>query len=576
MLSSSEQTLLSDVPVADAWTLLEEITAFVREHPRDVDRSVAIVAERLRAAGLPAEIGEMNLYLSLPHEARIEALGETFRAKPSAMSVAAPGGVTGELIYVPGTKDMISSLLDPSQDAGGLRQSISGRIVITEGIAGPGVVSSFAPLGAIGVIAINPGQDIHSAICTPIWGNPELRDLGDKPTIPVLSVNSPDGERLKRMASSAQEVTLFSELEEGWFPSNYVSVDIPAANGAEEFVLLHGHIDSWDVGVGDNGTGVVTLFAAARLLWERRQDLKRSVRVCWWPGHSTGRYAGSTNYADEHAIEIHERCVAQVNCDSPGCRWATAYIDLFCMPEAAEFLSQAVKDATGADAEVMRPFRAADWSFNNLGVTGILGLSSTMPPELVAEKNYYRVGGNGGNIEWHTERDRMEIADRDVMRADIKLYALTTFRLATAEVLPFDFRAAAAEYRAAIADYQAISDAVDLSPAMAACAELQEALDRFYAGVNGGAVDAATANRIIVELERLLVPAHFSVEGPFRQDPALEAPPLPAIALIRRLPALDKERALFARTEIVRGRNQIVAAFRRATAILQESLATQS
>lgn len=565
MLSSVEQELLALAEVDQAWTLLEDVTSFVREHPVDVDRSVDMVAERLKNAGLPAAVSQMKLYLSLPGAARVEADGVTYSAKPSAMSVAVPAGLSGKLVYVPGHKDMIASLLDPLQDATGLHERIRGSIVITEGIAGPGVVSSFAPLGAIAVIAINPGQDVHSAICTPIWGNPELRDIGKKPTIPVLSVNKPDGETLKSLAASGGPATVFSELEEGWFPSNYIQVDVPGSEDPDKFVLLHGHIDSWDVGVGDNGTGVVTMFQVARMLWEKRDDLKRSVRVCWWPGHSTGRYAGSTWYADEFAIDLNDNCVAQINCDSPGCRWATAYIDLFCMPEATGFLSDAVRDATGQEAQVMRPFRAADWSFNNLGISGMLGLSSTMPPELVAEKGYYRVGGNGGNIEWHTNRDRIEIADRDIMLKDVKLYALTAFRTASAAILPFDFRIAAAEYLAALERYRAIDDTVDLSPAVEACKGLQTALSRFYDDVAASRVSAAAASDAILSLERTLVPAHFAVQGRFQQDPALDTPPLPAISLIQQVPRLADAQASFARTQIKRGRNQIVAAFREAT-----------
>jgi N-acetylated-alpha-linked acidic dipeptidase len=56
----------------------------------------------------------------------------------------------------------------------------------------------------------------------------------------------------------------------------------------------------------------------------RRGELRRSVRIAWWPGHSTGRYAGSTWYADAFAIDLDENCVAQIDCDSPGCRWATS------------------------------------------------------------------------------------------------------------------------------------------------------------------------------------------------------------------------------------------------------------
>ena len=93
-------------------------------------------------------------------------------------------------------------------------------------------------------------------------------------------------------------------------------------------------------------------------------------------------------------------------------------------------------------------------------------LSSTMPDDLRAEKSYYAVGGCGGNIAWHTEDDTLEIADRDVLERDIKIYLLSTLRHANAELLPADWRATADEFLETIRGYQAAAgDRFDLSPA---------------------------------------------------------------------------------------------------------------
>jgi N-acetylated-alpha-linked acidic dipeptidase len=86
------------------------------------------------------------------------------------------------------------------------------------------------------------------------------------------------------------------------------------------------------VGVGDNATGDATLLEVANVLWQQR-----SVRIAWWPGHSTGRYAGSTWYADTFALDLSENCVAHINCDNPGCRRATEYRDLAWTPETADY-----------------------------------------------------------------------------------------------------------------------------------------------------------------------------------------------------------------------------------------------
>ena len=93
------------------------------------------------------------------------------------------------------------------------------------------------------------------------------------------------------------------------------------------------------------------------------------MRIAWWPGHSTGRYAGSTWFADHFAIDLDENCVAQINCDSPGCRWAEEFIDLSCMPETVPFITDAIRDAAGKQAQGERAHRAGDYSFNNIGIS---------------------------------------------------------------------------------------------------------------------------------------------------------------------------------------------------------------
>jgi hypothetical protein len=353
-------------------------------------------------------------------------------------------------------------------------------------------------------------------------------------------------------------------MEEGWFDSKLVEVFIPGTEEPEKYVLLHGHLDSWDVGVGDNAVGDATMMEIARVLWKHRGKLRRSVRICWWPGHSTGRYAGSTWFADRFALDLEENCVAQVNCDSPGCRWASEFINLSVMPEAEGFLAEVVQDIAGKPIEGERPHRAGDYSFNNIGISSYLMLSSTMPTALREEKGYYAVGGCGGNIAWHTENDTLEIADPDNLIRDIRIYAAAVVRNADAEVLPFDWRAAAKEYLQTIAAYQAkAGERFDLTPAREAVEALAKALDGFYGRVASGAIAPARANEVIQGLARILVPLNFTREQRFRHDPALTIPPLPALSAAGELDRHEREGTLgFARTQLVRGQNRVVSALR--------------
>ena len=102
----------------------------------------------------------------------------------------------------------------------------------------------------------------------------------------------------------------------------------------------------------------------------------------------------------------------------------------------------------------VRPPQAGDYSFNNIGLPSFFMLSSTMPNALREEKNYYDVSGCGGNIAWHTENDTLEIADRDILLTDMKIYLLSALRIANAEVLPFDWGATCDEFLQTIASYR--------------------------------------------------------------------------------------------------------------------------
>ena len=491
--------------------------------------------------------------------------GETFNAKPPAYARDCREGLTAPLVHVPATfSASINTLFVKSQDIEASNEdNIRGKIVISEGFSFPGKILEFEQKGALGVIAINPGADSHWGICSSIWGTPDLDDLPRMPTIPVAAVNNPDGQKLLEIAKAGGDVTLNTEMEQGWYESLVPVVTIPGSDEPEKFVLLHGHYDSWDVGVGDNATGDAAMLEIARVLWANKGDLKRSVRIAWWPGHSTGRYAGSSWYADTFALDLDENCVAQVNCDSPGCRWATEFRDVSWMKEAEAYCQKTIKEVTGLDSHGERPHRAGDYAFNNIGLSSFFMLSSTMPEQLRKEKDYYAVGGCGGNIAWHTEHDLIEIADRDILLRDIKVYLAAVMGVANAEILPFDWRAQVSEFTETIDAYQKAAGVLaDLGLAADAASELMAALDAFYGAVEGGTLAAKDANEVIQRLARILVPVNHTNQPRFRHDPALPVQPLPAIAVAQELTEHGPETLGFAQTQMVRGTNRVAAALR--------------
>lgn len=577
-MTPNEETVLSDISLDEPWSLVETFSTMHRWMPDDVNTGADEIISRLQRLGIPHTVHEPEIYLSVPLSASVEVDGRTFRAKPPSMSLPAPDGVSGELVYlganVKNLRNYTRNAADLFTDgAGNLAERLKGRILLTEGFGNPALTSIAEEAGALGLIVINPGQNIHWGTCTTIWGTPGLSDLARKPKIPVLAVNNPDGQELIAMAEAGRSATVRSDLLEGWFAQKIPVVQINGADDPDSFVLVHGHYDSWEVGVGDNATGDATMLELARVLYQNRAALRRSVRIAWWPGHSTGRYAGSTWYADRHAMDIEDNCVASVNCDSPGCRWATSYHKTTCMAEMKAHVTSVIEEIAGQTPDWIRPKRAGDHSFYNIGLPTYFSLSSTMPDDLRAQKGYYEVSGCGGNIAWHTEDDTLEIADRDVLLTDIRIYTLAVLRHAARPVLPMDWRATASEFADTVAAYQAAAGvSVDLAAARDATTQLAVTLDGLYGAIEAGTLDSARANALLVRISRVLVPVNFARQPRFAQDPAYVCPPLPMLAVARDIDGLPADQLGFAKTELVRGQNQYVAALSRVQRMIAEAL----
>jgi N-acetylated-alpha-linked acidic dipeptidase len=576
-ISDSERRFIDEVSLDLPWGLVETFATMQRWRPEDVNRGADVIVERLRAAGVPVEVHAPEIFLSVPLSASVTAANVTYRAKPPSSSLSAPEGVTATLVALKTNPRALRSYSpDPKTLFGGsigsideVKRRIGGKIAVMSGFGNPALASLIEGWGGVGLIAVNPGVDIHWGTCTTIWGSPDLQDMARKPKIPVVAVNNPDGQKLTALAERGGEATIRTEMLEGWFAQKIPVVTVPGRDEPEKFALVHGHYDSWGVGVGDNATGDATLMELARVLWRNRDGLRRSVKIAWWPGHSTGRYAGSTWFADAFALDLDRNCLAQIDCDSPGCRWATSYHETRAFTESAHIAAGAIRDVVPtADIKTMRPPQAGDYSFNNIGLPSFFMLSSTMPEALRREKNYYDVSGCGANIGWHTENDTLEIADRNILLTDMKVYLLSVLRVVNAEVLPFDWLATCDEFLDTIKYYQTASQGLaDLSPARAATEALKSALTKLPAA------PVARRNAALHQLARILVPINYTREARFRHDPAYTVPPLPTLAAAADLPDMtDDHLRRCGGVEVMRGQNRFVAALDQARRVVEQAL----
>lgn len=563
-----EAELLGAINLDAPWATVERFSTLIRTSGSAEEReAVDYLIARLTEWGVPHTLYEPVCFVSMPISATLREDrpgGRTFRAKTSAMSVPTNGvELSGELVYIP-PAEQTDQVDDWSVGIDFRGVDVRGKVVIVDGMSAPARVLDSQNAGALAGIYINPGEYIHEGICTSIWGTPDLDHQDRQPAIPVLGVNQADGQALIELAKAGGRVAFSTEVETGWKPIPVLVADIPGAVVPDRFALLHGHIDSWHVGVGDNAVGDATMLELARVFWEKRDKLVRSVRIAWWSGHSHGRYAGSTWYADEFGIELARGCIAQINCDSPGCRWADTFNELTCMSEAEALVDSVVRETTGITPQTERPLRAGDYSFNQIGISSFFMLSSTMSQAARDQKGYYPVGGCGANIAWHSEDDTIEIADRDNLLRDMRVYAAAVLRVVNSPSLPFDWRATTAEMRGTLARYQdAAGDDFDFGPANEALDNLDAALDRLYANPpTGDPADPAARrfNRAQKELARILVPVNFTRASAFHHDSTYEPSPLPDIAPATSIPAArgDVHAMGVLKAHLTRGRNRLV------------------
>ena len=580
--SDLEQSILDSISLDVPWAAVEKLGSLVRLSGSPEEReAIDHLTGELDSFGIPYTLHEPECFISIPLGATLrvdEQDGKSFRAKTVSMSVSTDGNeIFGELVYIPssGRRGGIFSAgasFDPEQ--------VAGKIVLSEGMAGPPSVMEAMQAGAIAAIFINPGEYIHEGVCTTVWGAPDLDSIERQPTIPALNVNNPTGQELIEVADAGGSVALSTTLELDWRNIPVLVAEIPGAAAPEEFVLLHGHLDGWHYGVADNATGDATILELARVFWDHRDRLTRSLRLAWWSGHSHGRYAGATWYADNFAIDLARNCVAQINCDSPGARWADTFNRLCCMSEAEPLVDKVIREVTGITPQPSRPPRAGDYAFNGIGLSSFYMLSSTMSDETRQEKEYYPVGGCGGNIQWHTEDDTLEIADKDNLLRDMRMYAASVLRTLNAPLHPFDWRVATRSFRDQLRAYQeAAGEQFDLGPSFEAVDRLENALERLYDHAPTG--DAATNeaarrfNFVQRRLGRHLVRVNFSRMAEFWHDPAVTVPPLPDLSPALTMPDVkdDVHQRNILKTHLTRGQNRLVWTLEQSAETVEAALA---
>ena len=537
--------------------------------------------------GYQTELVLHDAYISLPGQARIRIEAETPGCITHSFSRPSPlGGLRGTVVYGGYGRAEDFAALDAR-----------GKIVLLESIANPGATRRASLAGAIGQIHISPHEHLHEMCISPVWGSPTSDTLDDLPTTVVLSLRKADGDALKRRVQGNQpvEAVLHAEVDTGWRKTPLLVAELPSLKDAnlkdaslEEggpnddgpFVMFSGHHDTWHYGVMDNGGANATMLEIARLFAAEQPAWRRGLRLCFWSGHSHGRYSGSTWYADTHWDELARNCVAHINVDSTGARGNTVMADALASAELSGLAAEAVRAQGGQELDGHRMNRAGDQSFWGIGVPSLfMGMGEQ--PVGSADNVMGAVFGGGTRKGagfgwwWHTPDDALDKMDPDLLQRDTRVYVHAIWRLLTDPVLPLDYAASAVALDAELCGlHRQLDGRFDLSGLIARVAQLRDlsaAVGRSAAAIADDAA-AQRINHALVAVSRALVPMDYTTGDRFEHDPALPQPPYPVLNSLRQLAAAQpgSDPARFLAGAAKRAANRLGFALDQATEALRQ------
>ena len=514
-----------------------------------------------------------DAYISLPGRARIEIEAETPDCITHSFSRPTPlGGLRGTVVYGGHGRAEDFAAFDAL-----------GKIVLLESIANPGATRRASLAGAIGQIHISPHEHLHEMCVSPVWGSPTNETLNALPATVVMSLRKAEGDALKRrvQGNESVEVVLHAEVDTAWRKTPLLVAELPGPAGDDgPFVMFSGHHDTWYYGVMDNGGANATMLEVARLFASEQAGWQRGLRLCFWSGHSHGRYSGSTWYADTHWEELYRRCVAHVNVDSTGAKGNTVMADALASAELAGLAADAVRVQGGQELDGQRMSRAGDQSFWGIGVPSLfMGMGEQ--PVGSADNVMGAVFGGGTRKGagfgwwWHTPDDTLDKMDPDLLVRDTRVYVHALWRLLTERVLPLDYAAGAVALRGVLAGLERhLEGRIDLSALTGRVARLRERAVRLEGLQVRDDGQAGRINDALVAVSRALVPMDYTAGDRFEHDPALPQAAYPVLGVMRDLASSEpgSDHARFLAAGAVRARNKLAFALDEANRALESCL----
>ncbi len=523
--------------------------------------AVDYLRRTLEAEGIQVRVDTFMAYVSDPVSASVEVPAAGFT--PKAITVSGSGTVRNleaQLVDVGTLEDLPPLLMEGGEriilDADGPAGSVDhpaypdlrGKIALVTGAPRPEPAIQLSLMGAAGAVFVHPEELLNDLTITSVWGGPSLMNYHRIPTLPVAEVKRSDGDRLRALLARGRvQLRMSTETKTGWKELRLLVATIPGPTPDAPYVLAGGHLDAWYHGGTDNAGANVAMLETTRALFRHRSELRRGLVMAWWPGHSNGRYAGSTWFVDQHFDELRRNALAYVNYEGMGQIQAKRF-GAATTASLNALARDVVLEETGDSILPRPPGRSSDESFNGVGLP-------------LLEISHSRLDEDGGYWWWHTPDDTRDKVDAEVLKVDTDIYAAVLARLLAEPAYPVSLIAVVERLGTLLAERQETAGShLDLSEAMARQAHLLETAKR---------VEAAAATKpgpdTDLALVALLRPLHrvlYTLLGNYHPDPAISEGSLPGLNAVRMLAANDPstDRYQFARTTLLRETARILEA----------------
>ena len=226
----------------------------------------------------------------------VEPMNKSLTFGTNAWTAGTKGPTRGPAVLAPETDEQLAALKDKLAGAyvlvvttPGSRMSAEFRAKREAAYAEAKVAGTIRPTG-------------NELIVT--GGN--YRQTWDKlPEVPAINLVRAEFDEIVALIKDGKPVSLEFDIrnhfKKGPIPLDNVVAEIPGTEHPDEFVIVGGHIDTWDgaTGTTDNGTGCATTLEAARLIMASGIKPKRTILFMLWSGEEEG-LLGSKAYVKAH------------------------------------------------------------------------------------------------------------------------------------------------------------------------------------------------------------------------------------------------------------------------------------